>query len=331
MKKKNIMSLIFTCILLVLVFYKIDIYALCKVLRSFKYSFLIPAAILYVLTLYLRGLRWKFLLPDTQQKVSVLKLAGIFTVGSMLNVFIPARAGDIYRAYHLGKDTSEKKMKIFASVILERIFDGIAVFLLLLTAVLNCYKQKWIINFTFFTGFMFIFAIIAAYLIFRYNKVYPIFERLNKLSDKYLKKGQSVTKKITEHINNFISGFEPLCKIKVTLITFALSLSIWLIECIITYYILCGFGIYIGVWASVFIIALTSFSTVIPSTSVFLGPYQYAYVLALGIFSINKSTALAIATVHQSTLILILVLIGIFYILKNNVSLNLRKTKENSL
>jgi uncharacterized membrane protein YbhN (UPF0104 family) len=58
----------------------------------------------------------------------------------------------------------------------------------------------------------------------------------------------------------------------------------------------------------------------IPSTSVFLGPYQYAYILALGIFHIDKSTALAVSTVHQAILMLMLTIIGGYYLLKFNIS-----------
>ena len=64
--------------------------------------------------------------------------------------------------------------------------------------------------------------------------------------------------------------------------------------------------------------SLISFSTMIPSTSVFLGPYQYAYILALSIFGINKSTALAISTVHQGILTIILIIVGGSLLLKFN-------------
>ena len=87
----------------------------------------------------------------------------------------------------------------------------------------------------------------------------------------------------------------------------------------------------LGFAASLFVISLISFSTMIPSTSVFLGPYQYAYILALGIFGVQKSTTLAISTVHQGILVLILVAIGGYYLLKFNISVkdieNIEKEK----
>ena len=188
-------------------------------------------------------------------------------------------------------------MKIFSSIILERLFDGIAVFIILLTAVLLSSKQAWVINLTYLTGFIFIGSVITAILIYKFNK--------------------------TEDIFNYLS-----C-IKYVIYILVLSLIIWGIECLIAYYIFIGFNIGIGLVAGLFVISLTSFSTMIPSTSMFLGPYQYAYILALGLFGISKSQTLAISTIHQGILMLVLSVIGIFLLLKFNISIkDIRKNNR---
>ena len=74
----------------------------------------------------------------------------------------------------------------------------------------------------------------------------------------------------------------------------------------------------IGFAASLFVISLISFSTMIPSASSFIGPYQYAYILALGIFGIDKSTTLGISTIHQTILLLTQGLMCGYIVLKNN-------------
>ena len=68
----------------------------------------------------------------------------------------------------------------------------------------------------------------------------------------------------------------------------------------------------------------------IPSTSVFLCPYQVAYIMALGIFGIEKSTALAVSTVHQTLLMLMLTVIGGWFLLKFNISMKDIKNAEES-
>ena len=249
----------------------------------------------------------------------------------MLNVYLPARAGDLYRAYYLGSSEEEKKMKIFGSIILERTFDGICVFLILLFAVMSYSNQQWILNLAYLIGVLFIGSFLGFYLIFKFNKVDFICEKLiyfsTKLPHIIAQKLTAFIKKINVHTNSFIEGFESLNSLKYTTQAFGMSLVIWFVECYVAILIINSFHLNLGFSAALFVISLISFSTMIPSTSVFLGPYQYAYILALGIYGVDKSTALAISTVHQAILMIILTIVGVFYFLRFNFSLNETKLK----
>ena len=118
---------------------------------------------------------------------------------------------------------------------------------------------------------------------------------------------------------------------KFTVISLAASFVIWGLEAYVSYLIVDSFDLGLRFAAALFVISLTSFSTMIPSTSVFLGPYQYAYILALGIFGIEKSTALAISAIHQAIYMIILTVLGGYYLLKCNISLkDIEKATEES-
>ena len=122
-----------------------------------------------------------------------------------------------------------------------------------------------------------------------------------------------------------MEGFEVLDSIKYTSLSFLMSAIIWMIECYVAYLILGSFSLGLSFSAALFVISLISFSTMIPSTSVFLGPYQAAYILALGIYGIDKSTALAISTIHQGLLIIMLTVIGCIYLIKFNLEIKNKK------
>ena len=128
MKKRQIILLAITIIFLILVFNKVEFDILLETIKTFNLKHLISITLIFLASLYIRGLRWKFLLMN-DKKYSALNLAEIFTVGNMLNIFLPARAGDFYRAYYLGDEKGDKKLKIFGTIILERLFDGITMFL----------------------------------------------------------------------------------------------------------------------------------------------------------------------------------------------------------
>lgn len=331
MDKKKILALIITLALLVLVFYKIDWNELVKTFNDFDCKNMVLIVPFYLLTLYLRGIRWKALLLNNP-KYSPLHLGEVFTVGSMLNIFLPARAGDVYRAYYLGEIKGEKKMKVFGSIILERTLDGISVFLLLLLAVLLYCKQAWILHLAYGIGALFLGSLIFFYVVFKFNKIDEICSFLKKLTSGFNEKLLSASHKfidnICSHVKSFMEGFEVLDNPLCWTIACVTSLVVWGIEAYVAYLIVDSFSLGLGFAAGLFVLSLISFSTMIPSTSVFLGPYQVAYIMALGIFGIEKSTALAVSTVHQGLLMIMLTVVGGFFLLKFNISMKEIKKSE---
>lgn len=322
-KRKNF-ALLITLGLLVVVFYKIDWGELLNTFKDFNFKNIWLIVPLYVLTLYLRGVRWKALLLNNA-KYSSLHLGEVFTVGSMLNIFLPARAGDVYRAYYLGSVKGEKKMKVFGSVILERTLDGISVFLMLFLAVLLYCRQDWILHIAYGIGALFVGSLVAFYVIFKFNKIDAICgfmkKLVSRLSEKVATPLTKLIDNLCEHTKSFMEGFEVLDCMPCWLLACFSSLVVWGIEAYVAYLIVDSFSLGLGFSAGLFVLSLISFSTMIPSTSVFLGPYQVAYIMALGIFSVPKSTALAISTIHQALLMIMLTVIGAYYLVKFNISI----------
>lgn len=323
MKKKQIVLLTITIIFLVLVFSKIEFDVLIETIKNFDIKYLTSIISIFLLSLYIRGIRWKFLLMN-DKKYSALNLAEIFTVGNMLNIFLPARAGDFYRAYYLGEEKRDKKLKIFGTIILERLFDGITMFLFLLGAILLYSKAQWILNLAFGIGGFFILGTIIVYLIFKHNKSREVSKFIcSKINNKKI---THAIKRLTTYLNIFIKGFSAFKNPIYMLVILFLSFFAWGLEAIVAHIIINSFGLNLPITAGIFIMTLTAFSTMIPSTSVLVGPYQAAYILALGLFEISKSKALAISAVHQIILVLIFTIVGGLLMLKFNIE-SARKEK----
>ncbi len=328
MKKRKIFALLITITFLVLIFHKLDFSKLVETFKDFDFKNIWGIIIFYTIAMYLRGYRWKYLLLG-DKKYNPMHLGNLFIVGTMLNIFLPARAGDIYRAYYLGETKQEKKMKMFGNIILERTLDGICVFLILLAAVLMYCKQAWILNIAYMIGAIFIGSFIAFYLMFKFNKVDFICDKLIGWSQRLPQKLSGFCIRVLEslktHINSFMEGFEVLDSVKYTTQSFLMSAVVWGLECYVVYLILGSFNLGLSFSAALFVISLISFSTMIPSTSVFLGPYQAAYILALGIYGIDKSSTLAISTIHQMLQMIIITIIGVIYLLKFNLEIKNKK------
>lgn len=323
LNKKNIFTIFISLIFVIFVFYNIDFKKLLDTLQLFNYKILIISVPVYIFTLLLRGIRWKFLLPDNK-RFNIKELSEIYTAGSALNIYLPARAGDFFRAYFLGKMHNHSKLEIFGSVVLERIFDGLTVLLILLTAMFVYYRTPKMMTLSAITAAIFIGSLVCGYLLFKFNKINEfcsfLKKYLSKLPEKYSVLFQKIVDKLNTWLNSFINGFEPISNPKNVTIVSILSLIIWAIDCALIYILVINFGFNVSFSISLFVISFIALSTIIPSTSIYIGPYQYAFILALAIYHIDKSSALAIAFTLQTISIMVLSILSIMFFIKNNIS-----------
>ena len=326
--KEKIIGIIISLIFIGLIVWNLDLKQLINTFKVFNYKALLTFIPLYILGLYIRGFRWKYLLCQNS-KLTVKEAFFAFTTGNTINSYLPARAGDFWRAVHVGNKLNESKMKLLGSIILERIIDGISVLLILLFAVIMFCKQPWILNITYISAALFVGSLTFFFLIFKYNKTDWFFEKLGKI--KLLTRFQSLFDKAASLINKFMEGFQALNNPKCFFMAFFTSCIAWAIECILTYILICGFGTHYGFSIALFVISFIALSTIIPSSSVFVGPYQYAYILALGIYHIDKANALGIAFIHQITIMITITVISVFYfIFTDNKLQTLQKEIEDT-
>ena len=93
-------------------------------LKSANYFWIIPAVLTYFAGLWLRTIRWKIFLKPIKHLNSGY-LFSVTTIGYMGNNIYPARMGELVRAYVLKKDHQIAITASLATIIIERIFDGI--------------------------------------------------------------------------------------------------------------------------------------------------------------------------------------------------------------
>jgi uncharacterized protein (TIRG00374 family) len=97
----------------------------------------------YYASFPLRVLRWKLLLENAgygkQQGIPLpgsAKLTQILYLSWFANVVVPAKLGDVYRAYLLRQEADVSTTRSFGTVLAERILDLIALLILFISAVL---------------------------------------------------------------------------------------------------------------------------------------------------------------------------------------------------
>ncbi|MDP2953415.1 MAG: lysylphosphatidylglycerol synthase transmembrane domain-containing protein, partial [Chloroflexota bacterium] len=118
---------------LVLFLYRTDLSEMGHALAQANYIFLLPAMGAYFVAVWLRTLRWQILLAPLG-RVSRGRLFPVVVIGYMANNILPVRLGELARAYLLGEKEKMSKAAVLATVLVERLMDGVAlIFFLLLT------------------------------------------------------------------------------------------------------------------------------------------------------------------------------------------------------
>lgn len=100
-----------------------------------NYLWIVPAVVLYLTALVARTARWRVLLSH-ERSISLLELLPTMAIGRGANNIYPFRAGEIVRALLLKRRSGVSGAVGLASILVERVFDGLTMILFLLLAAL---------------------------------------------------------------------------------------------------------------------------------------------------------------------------------------------------
>lgn len=106
-----------------------------RMARGLRGGWLLAGALFYFVAVALRAWRWGDLLAGVQPVRFPDRFVAL-TIGYMGNNLYPARAGELLRAYVLRRRTGLSVSAALATIVIERVFDGLMVALLALGALL---------------------------------------------------------------------------------------------------------------------------------------------------------------------------------------------------
>ncbi|MEX2184247.1 MAG: lysylphosphatidylglycerol synthase transmembrane domain-containing protein [Chloroflexota bacterium] len=91
---------------------------------------ILAAFVVFYLGFPLRGGRWAYLLRGTGLRIPVKDSTEIIFLSWLVNCVVPAKLGDVYRAYLLKINSTASLSRTFGTVFIERVFDLFAIALL---------------------------------------------------------------------------------------------------------------------------------------------------------------------------------------------------------
>lgn len=308
---------------MVLLFRKIDFQSLGSALYSADYRYVALAVLATFSSYFLRAVRWRYLLVS-EKIIPLSSLYPATIIGYMSNNLLPARLGEIVRAYTLARREHLETPAVFASLVIDRLIDGCSVMLILVftlhslqvphgsSEAESIMKTGGIVSCTLYAGLL-----VFLYLL----KTHTM--RTLKWTKMLLKPfPRKISERIIPLLGSFIGGIRMSTKVGHIVAILLSSLFVWIFCVISVDMVLQGFSIHLPIYASMFILILLVFAVMVPASPGFIGTYHYACFKGLSVFDIPESTAVSIALVLHGTSFFPVIIAGFYYLWKQKMSLN---------
>lgn len=302
---------------------KVNVEEIKRILKLANYYWLFPTAISYTIAILMRGVRWRYLLLPIK-KCKILNLISAVFIGFMANNLLPLRAGELIRAYVNGKKENISKSSSFATIIVERVFDGLALVILLLVALLflrsgsysQHYLPQWLKKMIYVAWVLFLGTLILLYIMMRSKELTG---RVIKKLFGFLK--EPLLKKILNLTDSFIEGLSVLRQRREILAVSSFSILVWIFEGTTFYLGAKALNLFVSYPQAYLTMVIIALGVIIPSSPAFVGVYEYFCMTALALFAIDKSLALSYAVLLHFLQFSLIIGFGLFFLWKENLSL----------
>jgi uncharacterized protein (TIRG00374 family) len=315
MKRNLIIGSIFSAFFLYLALRGIEWGVLWGVLKQTKITYVVPVIVLSFASHYFRSYRWKFMLIPVK-RIPTRSLFSATMIGFMANNLLPARLGELVRAYTLGMREHISRTASFATIVYERIIDVFSLLVLVWLMLSRVPGPEWLRKSALWLLAANVLLMIAMLVMERHPGL--VTRIVSKLSNRLSERTQARIHRATE---GYLGGLAGMTRVN-TLVPIALtSVPVWGFAMIGIYLCFRALGIDVPPVASVALVVLVAMGSMIPSAPAYLGTTQYACIVGLGLFGIGKTEALAFSILYHALQFFPVTGLGLYLLWKSHIRL----------
>lgn len=286
-----------------------------QVVQSVNYWWIIPAVAVYTIAVVIRTWRWKSMLRPIAD-IPLQRLWPVVVIGYMGNNVYPARAGEVLRSYVLRRREGIAMSASLATVVLERLFDGLImllfVFVTLPFAPLPAFYNQIVTVFSVVFGVALIFFLVLAARPQQFLAVWN-WTATRLLPERIATRGSDI-------VLSFVSGLQSLKSPREMLVIFASSALIWLTETGKYWVIMQGFPFHVDFTVLMLMTAVVNLATTLPSTPGYAGTFDVPGILVLQRYGVAQAIATGYTLVLHVALWLPITALGAWYMLREQMS-----------
>lgn len=305
------LGLILSIIFVYIAFQGVNYKLLWSSLQKANYIYLPLVMFFILLTFWLRALRWGWILRPIKNKIGMDSLFSATMIGFMANNLLPARAGEVIRAYTLGRRESVSKISTFATIVIERMLDFFSLLVMFFFLILCNPFPSWVKRAGWLALAGNLILLIFILLLLTYSKVVlKIIESLAMLMPDWL------SQRFKNMYLSFFEGLKILGRKKDLFLILGLSFLIWLPIILTNYLLFLSFNLGIPFIAAPVLLIITAFGVALPSSPGFIGTFEFFSILALSLFQVKKEDALGLSIVLHVSHFIPVTSIGLIYFFK---------------
>lgn len=310
------LGLVITLVFIALLFYRTNFNEVFASVRTANYIWILPAIAVYFVGFWIKVVRWAYIMKPIKPIPST-RLFSLTVIGYAANNLLPFRIGELVRAYLVSKKETVSAGAAIGTIIVERIFDGLALILLVVAVSVFTPKAEWLTQVTVVATILFL-GVLGTFIFLAASPNWT--QRiLNWVACCLPKRWGTRLRGIAL---NFISGIKILHSPYRLLAVFGYSLLLWVIEAAMSWVLGFSFNLGQGQQFPVFLVgtATANLGTILPTTQGGIGPFEYFYKQTLVLFGTPGPEATAYAVVLHVVLLVPLILLGLFYVWTQRLS-----------
>lgn len=274
-------------------------------LEDSQYAWLVPALAVLALGVGLRAVRWR-LLFSRETRPPLGATARALLVGTFFNNVLPARAGEAIRVVALHRDAGTSRAEALATAVTERMYDVIALLVLLFVALPWLPEVRWLQRAAVLAIVVAVGLVATVFVLARWQ------ERPLRLLLRPLTRVPGFAPEQAERAaGNMLVGLAALRRAEVAVPALALSFGAILVIAFSFWLVMLAFDLGLGFGAALLVMVATNLAMLIPSSPAALGVFEAATVVALGAYGVDDSRALSYAVVLHGLNFLPFVLVGL--------------------
>lgn len=316
---------VFSAFCLWLVLRDVQLEEILRTLGGASLFYLGLAVLSYAAFIWAKAERWRWLFYPRQSQVRLSKLASVILIGQMANVWLFARAGELARAYLIGRIEQVNKAAALGTVVLEKALESLMIVLSLGLLALLVPLPSWLEKSSLLLSIALVGLLLALWMIANREE-----------GRRSLGKGLSMALKrvpelIRANLSNWLaaasSSLEPLRCPGVTLRLLGWSFLAWAISTLTNDFTLRAVGIAAPWYVSLFLLVVFYVGAVIPASPGRFGLFHYTAVLSLQLFNIERGRALSFAILLHTIAYVLMGIAGAFCLWRESLSLRHKRSR----